>query len=157
MLAQAQITNKIWNLTLGVNTKQQVINVINNRQLKIHDRGNDYIACTPTTFRFGGESWNFAKFRFFNVILQSISFSYTCSISVRESFDRLKKSLNNKYRSYITDKDLNTYGDWYIDYDDGKTMISLTYNIEPGHDFVGIIYTDVALLLKENHQSETEL
>lgn len=156
--AQAQITNKIWNLTLGVSNKQQVTNVINTHKLQIRDKGADYITCSSSnSFEFGGESWNYAKFRFYNGKLYSISFSYTTFFSVKESFDRLKNSLDNKYSSYIKDKDFTTYGDWYIDYSDGKTTIDLTYNIEQGRDFVGIMYYDNALMLKHSKASDSEL
>ncbi|MDE5843676.1 MAG: hypothetical protein K2H35_08085 [Muribaculaceae bacterium] len=158
IVANAQITNKIWNLTLGISGKQQVTNVINAHHLEIRDKGTDYITCSSNNaFEFGGESWNYAKFRFYNGKLYSISFSYTTFFSVKESFDRLKNSLDKKYSSYIKDKDLTTYGDWYIDYDDGKTTISLTYNIEQGRDFVGIMYYDDALILKHANKSNSEL
>lgn len=156
--AQAQITNKIWNLTLGVSNKQQVTNVINSHNLQIRDKGADYITCSSnTSFNFGGESWNYAKFRFYKGKLYSISFSYTTFFSVRESFDRLKNSLDSKYSRYIKGQDLTTYGDWYIDYDDGKTTIDLTYNIEQGNDFVGIMYYDNALMIKQAKASDSEL
>ena len=158
MVANAQITNKIWNLTLGISGKQQVTNAINAHNLQIRDEGVDYITCSSSTsFDFGGKSWNYANFQFYNGKLYSISFSYTTFFSVRESFDRLKNSLNKKYYSYIKDKDLNTYGDWYIYYDDGKTTIYLTYNIEQGKDFVGIMYSDDALMLKQANKSDSEL
>ena len=109
MVANAQITNKIWNLTLGISGKQQVINAINPHNLQIRDKGVDYINCSSSTsFDFGGESWDYARFRFYNGKLYSISFRYTTFFSVRESFDRLKNSLNKKYYSYIRDKDLST-------------------------------------------------
>lgn len=69
----------------------------------------------------------------------------------------MKNSLDNKYSDYIREKDLHTYGDWFIDYDDGKTTITLTYNIEQGVDFVGIAYYDDRLTLKKSKQSESEL
>lgn len=158
MASHAQITNKIWGLTLGISTKQQVVNVISKHQLKIRDRGADYITCSPTVFDFGGESWNYAKFYFFDGKLLTVSFSYTSSLlSVRESFDRLKASLDSKHFQYITSQDLSTYGDWYIDYDDGTTMLSLTYNIENGYDFVGIMYSDLKLMRKKINRSQSEL
>lgn len=39
MVANAQITNKIWNLTLGISGKQQVTNAINAHNLQIRDKG----------------------------------------------------------------------------------------------------------------------
>lgn len=157
VLAKAQITNKIWNLTLRLSTKQQVLSVINSRHLKIREKGTDYITCYPTKFTFGGETWNYAKFYFFNGKLLTISFSYTCPLSVRESFDRLQDSLDSKYYNYISDKNFSTYGDWWIDYDDGKTSISLSYQIVQGTDYISIMYSDDRLLLKQGHQSQSEL
>lgn len=156
--AHAQINNKIWSLTLGVSTKQQVTKVINSHNLQVREKGFDFITCySNTSFTFGGESWNYAKFRFYSGKLYSISFSYNTFFSVKESFDRLKKSLDSKYSHYIKDKDITTYGDWYIDYDDGETTIVLTYNIEQGKDFVGIMYYDDAIMLKQAKASDSEL
>ena len=157
MLTQAQITNKIWNLSLGVSTKQQVTAIINSRHLKVRERGLDYITCSPNIFEFGGESWNYAKFRFFNGKLYLISFRYTSTLSVRENFDRLKNSLDNKYSQFLRDKNLTTYGDWYVTYDDGKTTVDITYNIVQGSDYVGIMYYDDALMRRLSNQSQSEL
>lgn len=157
LIAQAQITNKIWNLTLGKSSKQQVRSAIAAHRLKIREQGVDYITCSPTKFHFGGETWDYAKFRFYKGQLYLVSFSYNAVISVKENFDRLKKSLEEKYSQYLRDYDLDTYGDYFIDFDDNKTTVSLTYNIEHGNDFVGIMYYSDEMMLQRHKHSKSEL
>ena len=126
IIANAQIPKKVWNLTLGVSDEKQVINALNAHNLKDYKNIGSDITCN-TSFDFGGEKWNYAKFSFYQNKLYSISFRNSSSFSLKETFERLKNSLDNNYSDFIIKEDLHNDLCWYIVYKIRRTTIKLSY------------------------------
>lgn len=154
LCAQAQITNRIWGLTLGVSTKQQVLNAINSHHLIIKDRTTNQItAYSRNDFKFGGESWDFAFFGFFNGKLKAVGFASTNGDE--NMFNRLKSSLDDKYYYCEISEDINPYGESTIFYDDDDTRLAIYYDYSD--DLVIIKYINLALQEKEDIKNASEL
>lgn len=157
LLADAQITNKIRGLTLDKSTLQQVMNVINAKHLTTYEKKSECITCFPKEqFQFGGEKWDMAFFNFYKGKLCSIHFLIMRSTNAKASFERLKSFLNDKYSDYVRDKNLHSIIKKYVDYDDGKTTVSVTLASEE-IDYVGLRYFDDNLAREVARQIQSEL
>lgn len=156
LAANAQITNKIWGLTLGVSTKQQVLNVISQKKLKITDRTKDWISCeSSSSFKFGGENWETAFFVFYKGKLCYLSFKYYGPYSEAQ-FDQLKISLDNKYSEYLHTTSNPNYKK-YMWYGDDKTSVEIFYEENYSGDYVSISYGDNKLILRSAEEEQSEL
>lgn len=158
MIAQAQITNKILGLTLGVSSKALVKQIISDYKLTAKVQGSDVIGCTaPNTFEFGGFNWTSIVFTFYKGKLCAVTFLNDKSPASGEAFDSLKITLYDKYSNYLTRNDSYSNGNKWIEYDDGKTTLSLSYDFRNYRHNVGLLYCDRALFDMKTESDKSEL
>lgn len=151
IFANAKIIDKAWNLELGCD-RQQVTNVIKAHNLKRHKYqplGDEITYYSDTSFDFGGEEWNYAKFSFYRDKLYSFSFRYSSSFSLKESFERLKNTLDNKYSRLISEKNLHSDRRWYVVYGLRGTTLKLSYHFSQNENSVHIEFYDESLIRED--------
>ncbi len=155
--SSAQITNKILGLTLGVSTRTQVLQAISDNKLHIRERGTDIIACTSNSFEFGGYSWSFITFNFYKGKLYAIAFLTDRYPTCRENFSGLTIALKEKYEKYLTRNDSYGNGDRWVEYDDGKTTVSLSFDFRNNRYNGGLLYCDKRLMDMKSQKDKSEL
>ena len=144
-------------LTLGVSTKAQVEQAISNHKLKIREQGTDIIACSSNTFEFGGYSWTFVSFNFYKGKLYAIIFLTDRYPTCLENFNGLKEALNDKYENYRIRNDSYNNGNNWIEYDDGNTTVSLSFNYRNHRYNGGLVYCDKKLMKNKSQSDKSEL
>lgn len=159
VMANAEITNTIWGLTLGKSTQQDVEDVIKARDLTVEERLKTEIICTsPVAFSFGGELWNLVDFGFVNGKLSAVMFLCEpeyLTVSTQQVFEELEVSLNRKYSDYIMNGDFNDDVKFERRYTDYVSCINLIYDLDSGCVILG--YSDNKLLQMKKKQDASEL
>lgn len=155
-IANAQITNKIWGLTLGTSTRAEVVNVMKTRNMKVSQDNPDRLTYRSSSFRFGGAVWNYINLEFHKDKLVSIGF-YNFSNNnedLTRSYESLINSLDKKYSKYNTEKEATR-----AYYTDKNTSISAGIEPKsgPAEGFVSLIYFDLDLLMIKGDAGISEL
>lgn len=155
---QAQIQNKIYDFVLGQTTKDEVKNYFNGRpEIEIEEEKTGVISAIGLTF--GGCYWDVTFFDFYEDTFMTVYFSAidTEEVSIAEinsNFEKLKRSLNKKYASYLLAENSN---DENLVYFDGNIMLGLKIGYENGKRNLTLHYQEGKLSLKRMNSEETEL
>lgn len=154
IIASAQIQRKIFDFTLGVTTKSQVLNYIKSHQCVYHldEEGNFVVH----RIKFAGQNWNQANFCFYNGKLYLVSFRDNDLVSLKETLDlvwnRLADSLKKKYNDYLVELLKDS-----ISYSDNKTFLLLYYKQFSGVWCLSLEYYDSKLFQQKDQSEENEL
>lgn len=152
----AQIQRKFYDFTLGVTTKSEFVRFFKAKGIKIIKDGDDQYVVE--NLRFGGETWPFASFMFFNGKLMRIYFSANehnkSRILLAQIWEKLNSRIFNKYSDFIILKKSDAEKKVYNDF---QTSLTISYDYYEGQKYVTISYLDMKLLLEKDYQEENEL
>lgn len=128
--AFSQITRTIWGATLGKSTMQEVEPILAQKASEVkvgdaYDKDNDdyydWLSIHDDNIPFGGAFWTDVTFYFYFDVFDGVIFE-NVGPTANSIYEKIKKSLDSKYRQYFVDN----HGDTgWNRYDDGKTRIGL--------------------------------
>ena len=158
----AQINSSIWGLSIGSSTKQQVRSVINQKGFSIETEPDGaYCIKYPKGVKFGGEWWTYISFTFVNGLLCEVWFqnNEVESISISDiaaNYNRIKKTLDEKYSKYKSFSGKKDDGSVYSDYWDETTTLSINLHIYNGVKYISLVYQNDKLnsLRQKNDKNE---
>lgn len=154
-----QIQRKFFNFTLGITTRQEVINYYKVRKKEIYY--SEILGDTDFSVHqvnFGGNTWPVVHFNFYKNKLYLIRFSDSDGFTPRQILDvtwkRLDDSLLSKYRQFM-----NTSGSIVSEkiFEDNKTRIVFNYDYFQGTKFLGLMYVDTRLQREMLINEDSEL
>ena len=156
----AQINSSIWGLSIGSSTKQQVRSVINQKGFSIETEPDGaYCIKYPKGVKFGGEWWTYISFTFVNGLLCEVWFQNNEVESISDiaaNYNRIKKTLDEKYSKYKSFSGKKDDGSVYSDYWDETTTLSINLHIYNGVKYISLVYQNDKLnsLRQKNDKNE---
>lgn len=156
--AYSQITRTIWGATLGKSTLQEVKTIVEQKgfEWEVDLEFDDYesLWINADHIPFGGAFWTEVAFYFDNDVLESVVFN-NVGTTANSIYEKIKKSLDSKYRQFFVDKPDDT---GWSRYSDGKTRIGLKLDrSQPGGNKVMLYYEDHDQPEKTNQDGMDEL
>lgn len=155
--SMAQIQRNFLGMKLGVSTRQEVIKVIKQKELKMnHIEENSFFA--TGSILFGGNNWNNIQVVFQNDILCSIHFINIATYPYYEreilenTWETLYIKLRGKYSRYITNENTEKKS---VYFQDGKTNILLHYI--PAQTALTLSYIDERMYDAQSKKNDEEL
>ena len=155
-----QIDSSICGLSIGSSTKQQVKSVINQKGFSIETEPDGaYCIKYPKGVKSGGEWWTYISFTFVNGLLCEVWFQNNEVESISDisaNYNRIKRSLDEKYSKYKSYGGKRDDGSVYSDYWDETTTLSVSLHTYNGVKFISLVYQNDKLnsLRKENEKNE---
>ena len=153
----SQITRTIWGATLGKSTIQEVKTLVEQKGFEwevVLDDDYDSLWINADHIPFGGAFWTEVVFYFDNDVLESVTFN-NVGTTGNSIYEKIRKSLDNKYRQYFVDK---PDGTGWSRYSDGKTRVGLKLDrSQPGGNKVMLYYEDLDQPEKTNQDGMDEL
>ncbi len=142
--AYSQITRTIRGATLGKSTMQEVKTMLVQKGYKVEEvlEFDDYesLWINADHIPFGGAFWTEVAFYFDNDALEGVTFN-NVGTTANSIYEKIKKSLDSKYRQYIVDK---PDGTGWSRYSDGETRVGLKLDrSQPGGNKVILYYEDL--------------
>ena len=149
----AKINTKIWDLSLGENSKQQVAEVIKKKGYESLVVSENILGIEPKSgLDYGGMHWSAMTFGFYNNTLYEIKFfkydekNYSEVLYILET---LKEKLEEKYEDYYLFSDEES-----LVFDDGTSTLCLTlFNRKQ----IGLVYLNNALDKLKKQAEDAEL
>lgn len=140
----SQITRTIWGATLGKSTLQEVKTIVEQKgfEWEVDLEFDDYesLWINADHIPFGGAFWTEVAFYFDNDALESVVFN-NVGTTANSIYEKIKKSLDSKYRQFFVDKPDDT---GWSRYSDGKTRIGLKLDrSQPSGNKVILYYEDL--------------
>ncbi len=113
LILTAQIQRRILGQTIGVSTKNEVFESLQDKKAYYHNVNGYEAVCIDNT-RFGGYCWGIVCFLFYYDKLSHVLFTSPEGDSIKIWSD-LKETLSTKYKEYIVEdeEDNQTYIDRY--------------------------------------------
>lgn len=149
----AKINTKIWDLSLGENSKQQVAEVIKKKGYESLVVGENILGIEPKSgLDYAGTHWSAMTFSFYNNKLYKIEFykydekNYSEVLYILET---LKDKLEEKYDDYYLFSDEES-----VVFDDGTSTICLTLF---GRKRIGLVYINNNLDKLKKQATDAEL
>lgn len=149
LCVSAQITNPLPGLQLGISTKADVINYLDEKGCP-YSSWSDIIVNVNQEIEYEGVKWDSYEFRFEDDYLMSIEFESVrpgVGNSLWDSFNKINGWLQDRYPKYFKEFSLKNDSNLSF-YNDGVTEIFLTWFKAGSDNYLKLSYTDNELYKK---------
>ena len=142
----AQINRVFWGVTLGQSTKQQVKNVLVRKGYTVKTEPDGSLCVNVNNASFGGAYWTYVSFSFVDDKLYQVWFQNNekqSPVSIDNTYDLLKSSLDKKYGSYIIRVQPTEGTEKVNNYADTNTLVSLMLRSYHHIRYISLSYEDL--------------
>lgn len=156
----AQISQTIWGVTLGKSTQNQVKIMLERKGYKIQIMPDGSYAIDVDNVSFGGAYWSWVNFSFVNGYLSEVWFQNNARqspIDLDKVYDKLQKTLNDKYLQYHLDIQPSGITKKSSFYSDNHTVVVLSVWQSDYREFISLSYEDENLTQTKKIQEYNEL
>ncbi len=151
----SQIQRNFLGFTLGVTTKNQVINYAKENKM-VFVAGNDEVCIKD--IKFGGIYWPMVAFSFLSDKFYTVYFfnsdKYTPRNNLDVHWENLTSSLNAKYKNFLLEEKISETNSRY---NDGITTLDAFYDFNQGIKTLSLLYYDNKLFMQNMQEDDNEL
>lgn len=151
---EVKIRNTFYGCTLGKSTKEEVREELKSRGFEVQEEDGDLYIENIT---FAGKSWGSCQFEFYKGKLMMVGLGLEATESdITNNYEEILNVLSQKYGTFklVTVDDTNNHKNKY--YDDGSTLVGITYTIESDSNYNTLLYMDKGLVQEERNDSEND-